>query len=87
MTRESKNASLSLSSCLRVHGGGFCTICFGLLGSRLGDRMGWFGRLTAVELRRELLRLEETERAGWLIAAREESCGRPLLLAMDAACG
>lgn len=51
--------------------------------------MGWFGRATATELRRELLRLEETERAGWLIAAREESCGRPLcwLGLMGAACG
>lgn len=32
----------------------------------------------ATELRREELRLEEMEREGWLMAAREESCGRPL---------
>ena len=34
--------------------------------------------MLATELRREELRLEEMEREGWLMAAREESCGRPV---------
>ena len=54
-------------------------MCLGLLDKGEGGRMGWFGRalgLAAVELLR--LGFEEMECVGWLMAAREESWGRPV---------